>query len=115
MINLLVSLLLILNILFWYAFTMLSTVYSKKYLNISHDAHTLTLVTFFYAALLKLVKTYSLTELVALFKNYEYLCLGLFNVGTILFTNIGINETSVSLTYMVKVIILVKMNIFLLL
>lgn len=93
-----------LNIILWYGFTVLSTIYSKKYLNTTHDAHTLTLATFFYAAILKIMRMPTLNDLVQLVKNYEYFCLGLFNIGTILLTNIGMSETTVSLTYMVKVI-----------
>jgi hypothetical protein len=96
------------NIVLWYAFTILSTIYSKRYLNQAHDAYTLTLVIFLYAAVLKVVRISSLSDISHLFKNYEYLYLGLFNIGTILLTNIGINETSVSLTYMVKVCVLLR-------
>lgn len=89
------------NILLWYGFTVLSTIYSKRYLNQSYDAHTLTLVTFACSALLKLM--WSPNELVYLFKSTEIVSLAIFNVGTILLTSIGMNETSVSLTYMAKV------------
>lgn len=91
------------NIILWYGFTVLSTIYSKKYLNATHDAHTLTLMTFLYAALLKITRTNGFSEIAHLLRNHEYFCLGLFNIGTILLTNIGMNETTVSLTYMVKV------------
>lgn len=103
MINILATLDFSLNIILWYGFTVLSTIYSKKYLDLAHDAHTLTLMTFVYAAVLKIVRMPSLHDLVQLVKNYDYFCLGLFNIGTILLTNIGMNETTVSLTYMVKV------------
>lgn len=92
-----------LNITLWYAFTVFSTIYSKKYLNLVDDAPTLTLVSFAYAAILKLLRFPSIHELFGLLTNYDYLSLGLFNIGTILLTNIGMGQTSVSLTYMVKV------------
>ena len=92
----------IINILLWYGFTVLSTIYSKKYLNLVYDAHTLTLVSFLYAAFLRLISSPS--DLVHLLKSADYISLALFNIGTILLTNIGMSETSVSLTYMVKVI-----------
>lgn len=91
------------NIILWYAFTLLSTIFSKKYLNQVHDAYTLTFVALFYAAILKVLRASGIHDLLGLLTNYEYFCLGIFNIGTILLTNIGINETSVSLTYMVKV------------
>jgi hypothetical protein len=78
-------------------------VYSKKYLNESYDVHTLTIVTFVYAALLKLARISSPNEILHLLKNADYVSLAVFNVGTILLTNIGMSETSVALTYMVKV------------
>lgn len=93
-----------LNIAAWYGFTVFSTIYSKKFLNITSDAHTLTLASFVYAAMLKLVCKPNLADMIGLLRNKEYMSLGLFNVGTILMTNIGMSETSVSLTYMVKVI-----------
>lgn len=91
------------NIALWYACTVISTIYSKKYLNLTYDAHTLTLISFAYPAALKLLRISSPHELVRLFKNTDYVCIGLFNIGTTLLTNIGMSETSVSLTYMVKV------------
>ena len=96
----------VINILLWYGFTVLSTIYSKKYLNETYDAHTLTLVSFLYAAIVKLITCSSVREILHLLRNYDYISLGLFNVATILLTNIGISETSVSLTYMIKVIII---------
>lgn len=92
------------NIGLWYGFTALSTIFSKKYLNETQDPNTLTLLCLAYAAIIKLFTQSSLNELSRLLKNTDYLSLGLFNVGTIFFTNIGISETSISLTYMVKVI-----------
>lgn len=98
-----------LNILFWYGFTILSTIFSKKYLNLTNDSHTLSLVTFFYPFFLKLLRTCKKNEsLVKVVKLRNYYYLALFNVGTIALTNIGINETSVSLTYMVKVFFLIS-------
>ena len=101
---------LFLNIGLWYGFTVLSTIFSKKYLNHSQDPNTLTLMCLAYAAFLKLIFTHqtiiiSLNEtLPRLLRNPDYLSLGLFNVATIFFTNIGICQTSIALTYMVKVI-----------
>lgn len=92
------------NIVLWYVFTILSTIYSKEYLNLGYDAHTLTLVSFLYPAILKMLRLTSIHDLTSVFKTNNYLLLGLFNIGTILLTNIGMAETSVSLTYMVKVI-----------
>lgn len=93
----------LINIAAWYGFTVFSTIYSKKFLNITSDAHTLTIASFVYAAVLKLIWRPKLADLIGLLHNKDYLSLGLFNIGTILMTNIGMNETSVSVTYMVKV------------
>lgn len=94
----------IFNIILWYAFTVLSTIYSKQYLNLGSldAAHTLTLVSFAYPAFFKLFKIPTLNEIGKLL-SYEYVSLALFNIGTTLLTNIGMAQTSVSLTYMVKV------------
>lgn len=108
------------NIFLWYLFTVYSTIFSKKFLDMSNDAYTLTLASFIYPACLKLAVWSRITKklikndepgdigtgsnsFVSLLHNKEYLSLGLFNVATILFTNLGMCETSVSLTYMVKV------------
>lgn len=108
------------NIFLWYLFTVYSTIFSKKFLDMSNDAYTLTLASFIYPACLKLIVWSRIinnlikndkpddigtdsNSLVSLLHNKEYLSLGLFNVATILFTNLGMCETSVSLTYMVKV------------
>jgi hypothetical protein len=82
---------------------MLSTIYSKKYLNLSNDPHSLAFVTFVYPFLFKLLRQHGCNEAFKLISVKSYFCLGLFNIGTILLTNIGMSETTVSLTYMVKV------------
>lgn len=92
------------NILSWYGFTVLSTIFSKKYLSVADDTHTLTLITFAYPALFQLLTT-SLRKTLKILNAELILLLAIFNIGTILLTNIGMNETSVSLTYMVKVMI----------
>lgn len=98
-----------LDIFLWYVFTVFSTIYSKSFLDLTRDPHTLTLTSFAYPAILKLVLALSNKRLkrpsryiISLLTSREYLALGLFNVTTILLTNVGICETSVSLTYMVK-------------
>lgn len=93
------------NIFFWYGFTTLSTIFSKKYLNLTNDSHMLTLVTFLYPTVIRIFyKHQSMQKLKSqLFSSHVYFYLGFFNISTILLTNIGMNETSVSLTYMVKV------------
>lgn len=120
-INILSNLKFSINILLWYVFTVYSTIYSKKFLNMTHDAYVLTFASFLYPACLKYLIFWKSrimkkkkepdsdesdsgsNSLISLLRNKEYLSLGFFNVATILFTNLGICETSVSLTYMVKV------------
>lgn len=100
-----------LNITMWYAFTVLSTVFSKKLLDLDHTAsHTLTLASLSFALPLKLIAHCCLRSghhQPARFRHLNQLAelsyLGLFNIATILMTNLGISETSISLTYMVKV------------
>lgn len=93
-----------LSIFLWFGFTVFSTIYSKKYLTLTDDVHTLTLFTFIYPAILKLLLKKNNAYWLRNAQIKQTICLAIFNVSTILMTNIGMNETSVSLTYMVKVI-----------
>jgi hypothetical protein len=90
------------NVIFWYGFTILSTIFSKKYLNLTKDPHTLTLVTFIYPTACKLLSG-NVTKTLKIIRHKVYIYLAFFNIGTILLTNIGMSETTVALTYMVKV------------
>lgn len=93
----------VVNLISWYGFTVLSTIYSKNYLDLVNDAHALTLISLCYPAIFRLLYGFSRTDLFNLLKNGEFTSLAFFNIGTILFTYIGMSETSVSLVYMVKV------------
>ena len=95
---------LILQIIFWYLFTIISTIYSKLFLNETKNSHLLTLISFSYGTLLNiLLNPKKIFNKIKLNKNKNIIILiSLFNIGTTLLTNIGINQTSVSLTYMIK-------------
>lgn len=92
-------------------FTNVSTIYSKLYLNSTNDPHTLSLVSYVFCFILFLFKS-NLNEIKKVTTNKAYVYLALFNIGTVLLTNIGINQTSVSLTYMIKVSFLLQNKYF---
>ena len=93
------------SIILWYIFTILSSIFSKKYLNLGFDAHTLTLICLLYPVLLKLTLFKNGNDSKNYLNSCNYVFLGLFNIGTILLTNIGLSQTSVSLIFMIKVFI----------
>ena len=103
-----------LNLVLWYAFTLVSAIYTKKFLNETNDSFSFTFLTFAYGTCLKWT-----LELVSLFKSgcvassagngdmrkdaSDYYWLAFFNIASLLLTNIAINQMSVSFIYMVKV------------
>ena len=91
-----------LNILLWYIFTLISAIYTKLYLNKTNESFTFTLITFSYGFVLNFftLKKSILKDTTENLKKYFYL--SIFNIGSILLTNISINQTSVSFIYMVK-------------
>lgn len=91
----------IINIILWYFFTILGAFYAKEYLILSSDPYLLTLTTFSIGALFIMFKM-SFKELIGLLKCKNLLYLSLFNIGANFLTNISIDETSVSFTYMIK-------------
>lgn len=95
---------LILNAILWYGFTIISVICSKKYLNLTNDENTLTFVTLAVPFVVKLVVKRKILNLSKNIKLNGYVGLAVFNIGTTLLTNIGMNQTTVSVTYMVKVI-----------
>jgi len=92
------------NIFFWYFFTIISALYTKKLLNKTNNPFLLTLVTFSYGFLFYfIIKLKSiLKELKNLLVSKTYFFLALLNIGANFLTNISINETSVAFTYMIK-------------
>lgn len=93
-----------LNLAAWFVLAILSAIYSKQLLDsYTHDPHTLTLVTLFYAAVLKITISKSRLELVSLLRDYDLVCLGVFNLGSLLFTSVGVSVASAHVTYMIKV------------
>jgi drug/metabolite transporter (DMT)-like permease len=87
----------------WYGFTFVSAIYTKLYLNKTNDSITFTLVAFSYGFFLKLLefKNGHLGKNLK-FLNKDYIHLSVFNIGSLLLTNIAINQTSVSFIYMIK-------------
>lgn len=103
----------IIQSLAWFLSTFLTVIYSKNYLNLTSDPHTLTLTFLASTAFLKLIITClfsssspssnRLFDLINLFNNIDYWSLGIFNIGAILFTNIALANYSVFLIYTLKV------------
>ena len=92
----------ILLVILWYNFTLISAVYTKHYLNLSNgDSFTFTLVTFGYGAFLKLITLKNYKQISDQVSNYFYLAVC--NVASLLLTNIAIHRTTVSFIYIVKV------------
>jgi drug/metabolite transporter (DMT)-like permease len=93
-----------LYLVFWYAFTLISVIYTKLYLNITNDSFTFIFVSFCYGFLFKVLTDRKNIQLLFTDKILlqNYLCLSLFNIGSILLTNISINQTSVSFIYIIK-------------
>ena len=98
----------------WYVFTLVSAVYTKKYLNATYDSFTFTLVALAYGAFFKLLAIILwCQESLNVFQEVrKYLSLAVFNVASLLFTNIAINETSVAFIYMIKVRVNYLVSIF---
>lgn len=94
----------IVYLVFWYASSVFGVLYSKWLFDYTHDPHTLTLVTLFYAALLKLTIFHSSrADLKRLLLDKHNLCLALLYLASMLFTNIGICLASATVTFMIKV------------
>ena len=93
-----------LYLVFWYIFTLISVIYTKFYLNITNDSLTFTLVSFSYGFVIKVLSDHK--NILEMFMDKKhlrnYLCLSLFNIGSLTLTNISINQTSVSFIYMIK-------------
>ena len=99
----------------WYVFTLVSAVYTKKYLNETYDSFTFTLVALAYGAFFKLLVLLVYARQRLNLNNlrqevHSYSSLAFFNVASLLLTNIAINETSVAFIYMIKVRVLHTMR-----
>lgn len=107
----------IIHSLAWFLSTFVTVIYSKNYLNLTSDPHTLTLTFLASTAFLKLIITClssssscsnGLFDLINLFNNINYWYLGIFNIGAILLTNIALANYSLFLIYTLKV----NMNLY---
>ena len=101
--NLFIVFVIILFVILWYNFTLISAVYTKHYLNLSNgDSLTFTFITFGYGAFLKSITFMNFRQMSDLI-THNYLQLAVFNVCSLLLTNIAIHHTTVSFIYIVKV------------
>ena len=98
------SIQIIIYIILWYGFSVVSAIFTKIYLNNSNNPFTFTVITFCYGFILKFLKEpdriVNLLDDRVMLKNYVYL--SVLNIGGLLLTNISINQFSISLVYMVK-------------
>ena len=94
-----VDLKLMIYLIIWYGFTLVSAIYTKLFLNETNDSFTFTIVTFFYGAILKLFN-FNFDDIIKHSSNY--FSIAVFNIGSLLLTNIAINQTTVSFIYMIK-------------
>ena len=86
----------------WYNFTLASAIFTKYYLNESNgDSVTFTLVTFAFGAFLKVLFDFKRTR--KIFSHTGIFYLAVCNVASLFLTNIAINQTTVSLIYVIKV------------
>ena len=89
-------------LILWYNFTMISSVYTKLYLNLTNgDSLTFTITALAYGACLKLIEFKNFHQI----RNeaYNYLYLAVCNIGSLLLTNIARNEYKISFIYIEKV------------
>ena len=92
------------SLFLWYNFTLISVVFTKYYLNVNGDSVTFTLATFAFGGVLKIFQFDKIGEIfsqVDVLRNYVYLAVC--NIASLFLTNIAINQTSVSLIYVIKV------------
>ena len=106
----------IVSIILWYNFTLVSAIFTKYYLNATNgDSITFTLVTFGFGALVKVI--FDFKKIGDIFATSDvcksYICLAVCNVASVFLTNIAINQTTVSLIYVIKVgAIIIFINAF---
>ena len=92
-------------LILWNVLTLISAINTKLYLNESNDSLTFSIITFSYSFMLKIILQFNEIKQ-QIFKDkptfLKYVFLAIFNIGGQLFTNISIDQTSVSFIYMIK-------------
>jgi hypothetical protein len=92
------------NVTCWYALTIASTIFAKHFLSVTNDPFVLSSASFLWG-LFALIFFVPRVDIKILFKRKTfYAIVAILHIGTTLMTNIGLTTSTVSFTYMIKVI-----------